>query len=74
MDPTYSKKSLIRITFITENSFIASCTIFAVIVAALDVIGLVFGLYVLVFPFQVVLSIWELFGSRHLSFQVCVFE
>jgi len=74
MGPSYSETTLIRIAFIIENSFIASFTIFVVVVAASNVIGLVFGLCVLVFPFRVVLWIWELFGSRHLSFQVCVFE
>ena len=73
MDPSYFDLALGLTTFIIENSFIASFTIFDVIVAASNVIGLVFGLCVLVFPFQVALLISELFGSRRLSFQVCVY-
>ena len=54
MGPTYSEAP-IRITFIIENSFIASFIIFVVVVAASNVIGLVFGPCALAFPFQVVL-------------------
>ena len=43
MGPTYSEAP-IRITFIIENSFIASFIIFVVVVAASNVIGLVLSL------------------------------